>query len=263
MVQRLRSVPLWRWAVLYVLLAAWLMVTAAVLGDRIAARRGLLGWVDLDPLLAPPVWLATGALYLGAALAFTLGYRERLAGAFLFAWLGVTGLAEMGVRGDFMPPLANLLGGNLVLAWLLGSALPGADDARARRGHAAMCGVFAAMLTLAGGSKLVHSGLGWFDGGMHALWIWERAQPLVAPEPVRDLRLWLSARPDLVAVGATYTLLVECLGGLFVFERLRKPMALALLLMFTSMNLALGLGEQGWVAVPMALAWSRPGPPPR
>jgi hypothetical protein len=254
---RLRGVALWRWALLWVLGWAWALATAGVMGDHIATRVGPLAWLPLDVVLLPPVWLGTGALYAAACLAFTFGWRERLTGSALFIWLGVMGLLEMGVRSDTMPPLANMLSANLVAAWLIGSGLPGTAAQRATRGREVMCGVFGAMLTLAGLAKLRHAGWDWFDGHTHALFIWERAQPLVAPQRMADLRLALAQHPTLAALGATYAVVVECAGFLFAIERLRKPYAVAVLLMFLSLNVVLGLGEQGWVAVPMALAWAR------
>jgi hypothetical protein len=258
-VARLIQVPLWRWAVLYVLLAALVLATAACMGETVSTPSGVGRLVDLNLLLATPVWLLASAAYLVGAVSFTLQRRERLAGLLLFLALGVMGHAEMSVRDDSMVPLANLLAGNLLLAWLIGSGGGGSPEARARRGHAWMCGVYGAMLTLAGLNKVLHSGLGWFDGGMHSLYIWERAQPMVAPQLLRELRLFLADQPALCAASAGLTLAVECAGCLFVWERLRKPLAVAIVLMFTAMNLAMGLGEQGWGAVPVALAWGRAG----
>lgn len=256
MVDALKRVVLWRWAVLYVLVAAWVLGTVANMGDHVDPRSKVAWIPGLDLLLTRPAWLATGAVYLAAALAFTFRRRERLAGAFLFLWIGVMGLAEIGVRNAYMQPLINMLAGNMVLAWLIGSSLPGDAAERARRGHAWMCGFFAAMLTLSGISKLLRSGADWFDAGMHSLLVWERAQPMIAPEPLAVLRHWVAAHPALCLSGAVYTLVVECLALLFVVPRLRKPHAVAVAVLFTSMDLVLGLGEQGWAAIPLALAWT-------
>ncbi len=260
MVDRLKRIALWRWALLWVLAWAWFLATAGVMGDRIVHRVGPLAWFDGSVLLAPSIWLVLGLLYWLSVVAFVLGRWERLTGAWIFVWLGGMGLLEMGVRTDSMPPLVNLMGANLVLAWLIGSNVPASREVQERRGQDLMCGVFGAMLTLAGISKLRHAGWNWFDGNVHALFIWERAQPLVAPPFMLELRMWLAQHPFWAGIGATYAVLVECLGGLFVVERFRKPFAIAVMLMFFSMNLSLGLGEQGWVAVPLALAWSRPRP---
>lgn len=256
MVQALKQVRFARWAMLYLLVAAWLLVTAGCMGDRIAVARGLGALVDLQPLLSPPAWLLGGAVYGLAALAFTFSRQQRLAGAFLVFWLWVTGQCEMGVRDDTLPPLANLLSGNLLLAWILALSLPGSPQDRESRGHEWMCGLYGAFMCLAGLNKALRAGWGWFDGGTHSLYIWERAQPMLDLAPLRELRLWMADHPALCTLGASYTILVELLGFCFLVRRLRKPYAIAVAIMFTSMGISLGLSEHGWVAMPMALAFS-------
>lgn len=255
-IHRLRGVDLWRWALLWVLVSAWVLATAAVMDDHLVTRPGPLAWLPLDFLLAGPVWVAMGVVHIAVSLAFVFGWRERLTGGWLFVWMGVMGLLEMGVRSDTMPPLVNILSANFIAAWLIGSGLPGTPEERDQRGRDVMCGVYGAMLTLAGLAKLRHAGWDWFDGATHALYIWERAQPLLAPQFMADLRLQIADHPDFAALGATYAVVVECLGFLFVVPRLRKPFAAAVFVMFWSLNIVLGLGEQGWVAMPNAIAWT-------
>jgi hypothetical protein len=255
-VEALRRVRVARWVMLYLLVMAWALATGKCMGGQITSAWGLGRYLDLSPLLHPALWLGTGAAYLAAAVAFTFSVRERLTGALLFAWLGVVASAEMCVRDAFMPALDILLAANMTLAWVLG--LGGAGDAAAReaRGHEWMCGVFGAMISLSGLSKVLNAGAGWFNGEMHSLYIWERAQPMVDLEALRALRLFFADHPALCAAGATWTIAVECLGITFAIPRLRKIYAVMVASMFVSMDIALGFGEPGWVQLPLALAFS-------
>ncbi len=255
MASRLSAASFARWAMLWLLGWAWVLGLTALLGEplRVTVRDEV---VDLSFALRGPAFSVLSIAYGLACMGFLLRVREVGASAALIVMLALLGLAEKHVRDDSMPPLATLLGTTMLASWAGG--LVWARDAeratRERLAHELMCGTLAASFFLAGVAKLELAGLGWAEGGTHAMFIYERA---ASDFPfITDLRLFLARHPNLCAAAAGYALLVECSAPIYLWRSARRTYGWMVVAMFGGMGLALGLVEHGWEILPLALAYS-------
>lgn len=222
---------------------------------------GLAAILPLDALTQGPGWVALLGVHVAAAVAFLLRWREAVAGAVLLACLAVEVSLELSVRQIFMPHLETMLASDVLLAWLIGlgvGRLRGLEGAaRDRFAHEVTAGVFGALLTISALSKLRLSGLGWVDGPTHCAVIYEHA--LMASGPLATFRFAVADTYALCSAGAVYALLTELLGVLFVLPALRKPHALAVVLLFAFLAVFQGIWEVSWALMAVGLAFSQLG----
>jgi hypothetical protein len=217
--------------------------------------------LDLASLTAPIPRLGMACVLVAGLAGFLFRRRELASGAFAFAVLTVSAVLELTVRGVRIPGLELLLPGNLLAAWLVGLAVarwrgaPDPDD----EAHEVVCGVLGATLVLAAGCKLWYGGLDWVGGRPLALIVYERS--FGAAPGIADVRLAFAERPWLGALGASFTLVTEAAGGLFVVPRLRRTVAALLVPLFVGLFVLMGILHLVWVALPLALAWSHLGVP--
>jgi hypothetical protein len=202
----------------------------------------------------------SGALGLGLALALVacVGrwcWRDdaragwAVVGLFGLCWLieRVSAEGHQGVRHGSLLPVSALI------------ALLAAPHLTPRRsaalGQQAAWGAVAAVYTLAGLSKVLGSGLGWFSSSNLGLLILERAAD--APEPLTSLRLAVAGSPALCVALATGALLAELGGVLLLWPKARPFVALALV--FTHLGIAalMGYVYASWAVVLLALTWGR------
>lgn len=255
MAERLRAVSFARGCVVYLLLAAWGLGTAALLRETLVVQAPW-GLVDLSVALSPGGYAAFSLVYLLACGAFLLRRAELWTCVLLIAQLAALGLSEQVVRDDSMPPLATMLGSTMLGSWLAGLLIARHKPRPEREalGHELMCGTLAASFFLAGVAKLINAGPGWAHGLTHSMFIYERA---ASSWPfITELRLFVADHPTLCAAGAAYALFVESTAFIYVWPSARKLYGFMVLSMFAGMGLTLGLVEQGWEILPVALAYS-------
>lgn len=219
---------------------------------------GLARLVDLSFLLQPAAWSGLGVLYFAALAAFLLRIREDLAGWAVFAVLAVLVTLEMSTRDIFMPNLESMLGGDMLLAWLVGRAvaerrgLTGAEqDAYA---HEVVAGVFGALLTIAAGSKLAAAGLDWVAGTRHCSVMYEHG--MLRGGALGAARLAIAEQYWLCSIGAVYVLVVEGVGFAMIWPALRRTYATLLAFVFLFLAAFLAIFEVSWPMMGFALAWS-------
>lgn len=163
------------------------------------------------------------------------------------AWLFERGSADghQGVRHGSLLPVSALIG-LLATPHVLGQRSP-------ELSKEAAWGAVAAVYTLAGLSKVVGSGLGWFAPTNLGLLILERAAD--APEPLMGLRLAVAASPSLCVVLATGALLAELCGVLLLWPRARPFVALTLIFTHLGIAMLMGYVYASWSIVLIALTW--------
>lgn len=258
----LKEQPWGRHALVITIGMAWLLSSSLWVGT--GDFPGTIGIVQLvDPFLlsSVPAWIGWNLLLWPALVAFATRRAEGIAGPVIVAVLFVAGSLESSFIGRHAPALGLVLACNLVTAWELGRwwARGAPEEERDRVGHEAACGLYGAQLTIAALSKLLLTGAGWADGGPLALMIYERS--LVSEGPLSAARAWVAWHPETASVGSAYTLLVQLVGFLFLWPRLRKAYILALLPMFLGFALLMSMWEPLWPLMGIALAWSSFGRP--
>lgn len=116
-------------------------------------------------------------------------------------------------------------------------------------------GAVGAVYTLAGVSKVLGSGLGWFAPTHLGLLILERAPE--APEPLQSVRLAVAGSPALCVVLATVALLAELAGVLLIWPRARPFVATALMVTHLGIAALMGYVYMSWVILLFGLTWGR------
>lgn len=212
--------------------------------------QGVPSW-----FLQPGVWGVLTLAFLASLTGWVLGRHERTASFALLALLFTAGHVEMAARGVTMPVVLHVIVTAVftawVVCWLAGS---GSDEpARRARAHEAACGVYAAIMFLAGFAKLRYSGLAWVDGDRHAFMILERS--FATTTALDTFRSGLAGHPALLEIGASYTLAIECAAPLFLVPRLRKWFALAMLPLPVGLAFTFGFFPFETATIPLVLAW--------
>jgi hypothetical protein len=154
-----------------------------------------------------------------------------------------------------MAGLETVLGGTLLSGWLV-SRLLGVEPITGLRA------VFGAALCAAGIAKI--GGNGWVDGDIQARLVLERALGLSGF--LQGFRLWIAHKPLLVAAGALGVWGTELCGWMLLVPALRRAYGLALLVMFSSLWLVLGIFQPGWLlsSIVLSQAFSAaPAPEPK
>lgn len=194
-------------------------------------------------------------VYVTSLAGWVLGRRERVSALSLLALLVTAGHVEMAARGVTMPVVLHVIATAVFATWVVCWLAPTGLDERARRtrAHEAACGVYAAIMFLAGFSKLRYSGLAWVDGDRHALMMLVRS--FAATTALDDFRGWLAAHPTLLEIGASYTLAIEFAAPLFLVPRLRKPFALAMIPLPVGLAFTFGFFPFETATIPLVLAW--------
>lgn len=223
--------------------------------DRLPYPRGLATVLPLAFLGTPTgQGLAAIAVLLLLGL-FVAGKRVQLAGWGVFVIVMLLHAVTRSVHPDETDrtqgaqlPCATLA------AWLIGTAIaPRLSRDREALGQALASGVVAAGYTMAAISKLRLSGLGWIDGRMLALLIWERGEG--AGFPFDAIRHTVGASPALATLGMTTVLVLEGSGALFLFRRARRPYAAAMIGFHLTAGLLLGYPHLDWAFTVLSWAW--------
>ncbi|MCA9533704.1 MAG: hypothetical protein KC593_08500 [Myxococcales bacterium] len=209
------------------------------------------------PLLmrSPAGCLALGVLLGAALLAFVARRFEAPAAALALVVLFAAAHAEMLGRRVEMASVTTVMSVAVFLGWALVAFWPAGPEARdqqRRLAHEVACGVFAATLFLAALAKLSNSGLSWVDGHRHAWLLLEKN--IGHTDVIARARLWLAEHPTALTLAAGYALSVELAAPLFLFERLRKGYAVAVLLLAAGIALTLFFQPELFV-LPVVLAW--------
>ena len=202
----------------------------------------------------------SGALGLALALALvalTLRWcwrEDDRAGWAVVALFGVAWIIErvsaeghQGVRHGSLLPVSALIA-TLVTPRLIGRR-------SAELTQEAAWGAVAAVYTLAGLSKVLGSGLGWFAPSNLGLLILERAAD--APEPLMGLRLAVAGSPALCVALAAGALIAELGGVLLLWPRARPFVALALVFTHVGIAALMGYVYASWAIVLITLTWGR------
>jgi hypothetical protein len=221
--------------------------------DRLPHPRGLAALVDLTPLTTDAGRMGAVALMVVLLGVFVSGRSTQLVGwaVVLLAWCehdvesSVHQLATDHGQGS-QEPFTTLI------AWLIGVAIaPRLGKDRERLGSALACGVVASGYTMAGLSKLWHSGLGWVDGRAMALMMYERI-PGAWP-PFAELRGFVAGHVTLAGLSMAVALVVELAGFLWLFRPARRPMMVAAVVMHVAIGIFLGYFHPDWAMT--AIAW--------
>ena len=216
-----------------------------------------------------------GGLFVVATAAFVWGWRP------LRAALLVAGLLALAAHlqsaqwapGSHQANRAVVLPGAALVAYALGGLLARRQGRTAAQvdaevdavGVDAACGVAAACYAIAGGNKLLSSGLSWASDAnlsMHMMVHSFGSAPGLGP-----LRQAVATTPWIASVAGAGTLLIECGFVLFVAPRLRRPLAAAAVVMHLGIGVAMGLHHYDWMFFVLGLGLlggprPRPSPPP-
>lgn len=228
--------------------------------DRLPYPRGLATVLPLA-FLGTPTGQGLAAVVVLALLGlFVSGRRVQLAGWGVFVIVMLLHAVTRSVHPDETDrtqgaqlPCASLA------AWLIGTAIaPRLKRDGEALGQALASGVVAAGYTMAAISKLRLSGLGWIDGRMLALLIWERGES--AGFPFEAVRHAVGSSPALCTLGMTTVLVLEASGALFLFRRARRPYAAAMIGFHLTAGLLLGYPHLDWAVTALSWAWVAGGP---
>lgn len=200
------------------------------------------------------LWAVLAAGFAHRAVGLLRGRYAAFDVAALAALVVVAARFEIVARNGFMPQVVSALVAPLLIAWAV--ALHTTRDRPPQEQHRvayeAICGVFGALMLLAALSKAANSGLAWFTPRPHLLTVLERLTLQADPGGLRALFV---EQPLLVAFGAGWTFVVEALGVLFLWPRLRKPYALLNASMFLGLAVVVGVVEPLPLMLSVALAW--------
>lgn len=211
---------------------------------------------DAPALMRSPFGcVALGVALAAALVAFTARRFEAPAAGLALVVLFVAAHAEMLGRRVEMASVTTVMSVAVFLGWALVAFWPSAREARdtqRRVAHEVACGVLAATLFLAAIAKLSNTGLAWIDGHLHAWLLLEKN--IGQTDALARARLWLAEHPTALTLAAGYALLVELAAPAFLFERLRKGYAVAVLLLAVGIALTLFFQPELFV-LPVVLAW--------
>jgi len=261
MAGRVKRLALGRWGLLFGLVTAWGAQTTMIPGrDSLMHPRGLATVVNLDFFTQWSVWIPLSLFYFLMVILFFLRIREIWTGTAIFLLIGLVTFLELCTKQADIPAHGKLLPSFVVASWVLGLFLFRKESPleRERKAQEIACGVFAALFTLAGLSKLQAMGWGWTDGNLHAMLFFERSYNA----PVQlfgEIRYWISHYPALCGLGAATVLVMECAGVLFVFPRTRKLYAWFAVFALVAMMVLVAGRNLGWILIILALAYSRIG----
>lgn len=233
-------------------LLAWAGPTVTLRGALLHPEAAPLG-LPITAVAAPAAWVPLSLVYAGAVVAWLLGRRAGLAGAFAALLLGFAAHAQRTQLPDGLPlPHGITLPGAALVTYTVATLLRRRDD----EAWEAVCGAVGACYTLAAASKLLAAGLAWAQGDHIALLLVERAAG--APGPLAALRTWSAGEPWLCTSIATATLILEGAGFLLVWPALRRPLAAILVVLHVGIFVWLGYFAVAWIPVLLAMiVWPR------
>lgn len=219
--------------------------------------HGLSAIVDLSILVQPVVVAVMTGAYVLAVIGFVLRIRPGATGVTAACLLAlVMHLTEsQWPRGIGLHNGAILPGGTLtayLIAWFVTRKRSIAE--REWFGVEAACGIVAAGYSLAGLSKVLGSGFGWAQGANLSIHIATHSHSGAAF--MRPLRLSVAENLQLCTVLGIGTLLVECSFLAFTWQKARKPYAILVTCMHTSISILMGLHHFDWLFTAIGFAWA-------
>lgn len=231
---------------------------------------GSARWWIFRPLSTWPAGLALGGLFVGALAALVWGWRPLRAALLAAALLALAHLrSAQWAPGSRQANRAVVLPGAALVAYALGRLLARRRGRPAAAvdavGIDAASGVATACYAIAGGDKLLSSGLSWASDAnlsMHMMVHSFGSAPGLGP-----LRQAVATTPWVASVAGTGTLLIECGFAFFVAPRLRRALAAAAVAMHVGIGVAVGLHHYDWMFFTLGLGLlggprPTPAPPP-
>jgi hypothetical protein len=208
-------------------------------------------------LVQPAIILTLTATYALAVAAFVLRLRPGLSGLLAAALLA---LATHLTESQWPPGIGlhngALLPGGALTAYLIAHFVWRRRSLAEREwvGIEAASGIVAAGYSLAGLSKLLGSGFGWAHGANLSIHIATHSHSGSAF--MRPLRLAVAGNLPLCTALGIGTLLVECSFLAYTWQKARKPYAIVVALMHTSISILMGLHHFDWLFMAVGLAWA-------
>lgn len=239
------------------LLVAWPNPGRITRVSGIPYPHGLSALVDLSLLVQPAAVAVLTAAYGIAVIAFVLRVRQGISGLLAAGLLAlVTHLTEsqwphgIGLHNGAILPGATLTAYSIAFLITRRRSL----TEREWFGVEAACGIVAAGYSLAGLSKLLGSGLGWAQGANLSIHIATHSHSGAAF--MRPLRLWVAENVQLCTLLGIGTLLVECSFLAYTWQKARKPYAILVTCMHTSISILMGLHHFDWLFTAIGFAWA-------
>ena len=253
------------------LLATWATVARTFGRGGLPYPHGISALVDLSALSTGTAGLVLGGLFVGASAAFVWGWRPLRSAVVAAALLALAAHLQSAqwAPGSHQANRAVVLPGAALVAYAVAGLLARRQGRSAAAvdavGIDAACGVAAACYAIAGGNKLLSSGLGWASDAnlsMHMMVHSFGSAPGLGP-----LRQAVATTPWIASVAGTGTMLIECGFAFFVAPRLRRPLAAAAVAMHLGIGLAMGLHHYDWMFFALGLGLlggprPTPAPPP-
>jgi len=231
-----------------VLLALAGLVGAVAVLTTLPDHFPSMPWIDrIQHLLLP----TSAAVALVAALGFATGRAPRTSAAILVILIGLGAELEWLARGFDDRSHSGALPAAALLAWWVGDMRGGR-----RAAFELVSGVLAAAYLGSALSKLSASGLAWIDGDALALLMIERTAWTTTAWA--SLVRWVAHQPVLTWSMAAATLLIEAAGPLMLWPRMRRPFAMASVLLHAGIGVFSGYWHVEFPLVAVACALATP-----